>query len=124
MNERMSPPVSDSDIIWLAIKRLEAVAVKMQKLEYDEELDKLMNLASEWFDWAAFNIARRNGQPEMPVDADPFERAAIIAETLMSGNEPADPETIAEAIRAWGRQSRKTNPVVSETLKEEIRNGL
>ncbi len=102
-----SPPVTDSDIIWLAIKRLEAVAVKMQKLEYDDELDELMKVADEWFSWAAFNINRRRGGVEVPEsedDVDPFERAAIIAETLKSRDgQPANAEQIAVALRAWKR---------------------
>lgn len=60
MGERQSPPVYDSDLIYLAIKRLEAVAEKMQKLEYDAELDTMMERAAEWFDWAAYNITKRN----------------------------------------------------------------
>ena len=59
-DERQSPPVQDSDLIYLAIKRLERVAEKMQRFEYDEELERLMIIAGEWFEWAAYNIARRS----------------------------------------------------------------
>jgi hypothetical protein len=60
--ERKSPPLKDSDIMWLAIRKLEAVAAKMEKLEYDEALDALMESANAWFEWAAFNMARRDGK--------------------------------------------------------------
>lgn len=59
MPERQSPPVHDSDIIYLAIKRLERVAEKMMRFEYDDELDRHMDAAAEWFDWAAYNMTRR-----------------------------------------------------------------
>lgn len=68
MTERKSPPVYDSDLIYLAIKRLEAVAEKMQRLEYDDELNKMMERAAEWFEWAAYNMAQRNeAAPASPV---------------------------------------------------------
>ena len=104
LNERMSPPVRDSDIMWLAIKRLTAVAEKMQKREYDAELDELMATAAEWFEWAAWNINRRAGK-DVPVsddDVDPFERAALIAETLQNAEGmPANGEQIAQTLRMW-----------------------
>ncbi len=67
MTQRQSPPVYDSDLIYLAIKRLEAVAEKMQKLEYDDELDTMMERAAEWFEWAAYNITKRKDEsPVLP----------------------------------------------------------
>ena len=60
-DEHQSPPVTDSDLMFLAIKRLERVAEKMMAKQYDEELDDLMATAAEWFDWAEYNIARRAG---------------------------------------------------------------
>lgn len=118
MSGRDSPPVTDSDIMYLAIKRLERVAEKMMKLEYDDELDRLMNAADEWFSWAAYNMNRRNGVavPEGDDDVDPFERAAIIAETLQGGDgKPANAEQIAQALRAWVRHSKAQQSTVSET---------
>lgn len=116
--ERQSPPVKDSDLIWLAIKKLEAVAVKMTNHEYDEQLDELFNDAANWFEWAAFNIAKRNGDVVDDIDIDPFERAAIIAETMIGSNgNPASGETIAAAIRAWKPRAPKT-PAVSETIRK------
>ena len=91
----------------------------MQKLEYDDELDRMMKTADEWFAWAAFNISRRAGGIEVPEgedDVDPFERAAIIAETLTGlHGEPANSEQIAQALRAWKRLPR----AVSETITRE-----
>lgn len=60
--ERKSPPVRDSDLMYLAIRKLEAVAEKMARLEYDEKLDELLREADEWFDWAAYNINKREGK--------------------------------------------------------------
>jgi len=53
------PAIKDSDLIYLTVKRLEAVAAKMAKLEYDAELDKMMSSAVELFEWAAWNIEHR-----------------------------------------------------------------
>lgn len=58
--EPLAPVIRDSDLIYLAIKRLEAVAAKMQRLEYDAELDTMMERAAELFQWAAWNMANRN----------------------------------------------------------------
>lgn len=62
--KRQSPPVRDSDLIYLAIKRLEVVADKMMRLEYDETLDQLMQEAADWFEWAAWNMAERASKQE------------------------------------------------------------
>lgn len=53
------PAIKDSDLIYLTIKRLEAVAGKMAQLEYDSELDQMMESAIELFDWVAWNMANR-----------------------------------------------------------------
>lgn len=117
MTTRQSPPVKDSDIIWLCIKKLEAAAARMTNLQYDETLENLLNEASEWFGWAAFNISGRSAEQVEDVEIDPFERAATIAETMTGINgEPATGETIAAAIRAWKPKKIK----VSETTREEI----
>lgn len=62
--EPQGPAIRDSDLIYLSIKRLEAIAQKMTKLEYDEALDRMMTEAIEMFEWAAYNIKRRAGLAE------------------------------------------------------------
>lgn len=62
--DRESPSVRDSDVIYLAIKRLEAVANKMMLRQYDSELDALMKEASDWFEWAALAIGKRENDAE------------------------------------------------------------
>lgn len=62
--EPQGPAIRDSDLIYLAIKRLEAVAFKMQRYEYDAELDRMMTSAIEMFEWAGHNIARRLAEDE------------------------------------------------------------
>jgi hypothetical protein len=59
-----SPAFRDSDVIYLCIKRLEAVAQKMSRLEYDDELNTLMVEAGEWFDWLSQNVAAREAAQE------------------------------------------------------------
>lgn len=73
--ERQGPPVHDSDLMWLAIKRLKSVARKMERLEYDEELEQLMRKAAEWFEWASYNIARRAGVTALDAPAAPASPA-------------------------------------------------
>jgi hypothetical protein len=58
--EPKPPAIHDSDLIFLAIKRLERVAEKMQRFEYDNELDMHLSRAEEMFAWAAWNMANRN----------------------------------------------------------------
>ena len=53
------PAIKDSDLLYLSIKRLEACADKMAKLEYDGELDRMMASAMELFEWVAWNMANR-----------------------------------------------------------------
>lgn len=59
------PAIYDSDLLYLAINRLERAAEKMQRREYDAELDDHMQRAGEMFEWAAWNMAnRRTGEEE------------------------------------------------------------
>lgn len=60
------PTIYDSDLIVLAIARLERVAEKMRAREYDTELTEHMERATALFDWAAWNMAHRathEGEP-------------------------------------------------------------
>lgn len=57
--EPEQPAIRDSDLIYLSIKRLEAVAEKMAKLEYDAELDRMMSSAMEMFEWVAWCMENR-----------------------------------------------------------------
>jgi hypothetical protein len=55
----VQPTIYDSDLLFLAINRLERAAVKMQAREYDAELDDHMQRAAEMFEWAAWNMSNR-----------------------------------------------------------------
>lgn len=57
--ERQAPRMRDSDVIYLAIKRLEEVARKMQRLEYDDKLDQMLAEAAEFFTWMTSEIQSR-----------------------------------------------------------------
>ncbi len=59
-----APQIRDSDVIYLAVKRLEEIARKMQRLEYDDKLDQMMVEAAELFTWAAENIVRRRTEED------------------------------------------------------------
>lgn len=62
--ERTSQPVQDSELIHLAIKRLERVAEKMMRFEYDDELEKQIQLVAELVEWAGYNMQWRQEQSE------------------------------------------------------------
>ena len=57
-----APKMRDSDLIFLMVKRLEQVAVKMTRYEYDQELEDLMSESAEIFEWMAANINRRKDE--------------------------------------------------------------
>ncbi len=59
-----APQIRDSDVIYLAVKRLEEIARKMQRLEYDDKLDQMMVEAAELFTWATENIVRRQTEED------------------------------------------------------------
>lgn len=84
-----NPGLRDSDVMYLAIKRLTAVADKMAKLEYDEDLDRLMEEANAFFDWAVYNIASRDKQKRLDVKDD----VAAMQERMVSGNPESTPES-------------------------------
>ena len=63
----VQPTIYDSDLLFLAINRLERAAKKMQAREYDAELDDHMQRAAEMFEWAAWNMSHRNTREE-PTD--------------------------------------------------------
>ena len=62
MSEPGGPRLRDSDLVYLGIRRMERVAEKMQKLEYDSELEQHMNDASEWMEYLMRLIKWREGQ--------------------------------------------------------------
>ena len=51
MKDIQPPALRDSDLMYLAVKRLERVAEKMQRLEYDSELEAHMRDLDEWFQY-------------------------------------------------------------------------
>lgn len=51
MSDIQPPALRDSDLIHLAIKRMERVAEKMQRFEYDDELETHMRDTTEWFEY-------------------------------------------------------------------------
>lgn len=69
------PAIYDSDLILLAINRLQRVADKMQRFEYDDELERHMERAVEVFDWVAWNITnRRTREDSNPDDREETDR--------------------------------------------------
>lgn len=51
MTDVQPPALRDSDLMYLAVKRLERIAEKMQRLEYDSELEAHMRDLDEWFQY-------------------------------------------------------------------------
>lgn len=63
------PQVADSDLIVMAINRLERAVVKMQARQYDELMHEHLQRASEMLGWVAKNVWLRDGEapaPEVP----------------------------------------------------------
>jgi hypothetical protein len=50
------PQVADSDLIVMAINRLERAVVKMQAFEYDDQLQEHLSRAAEMLGWVAQNM--------------------------------------------------------------------
>ena len=59
MEEQEGPRLKDSDLVFLAIKRMERVAEKMQKFEYDDELNTHLGDADTWLQYLAEVIKTR-----------------------------------------------------------------
>lgn len=61
--EKMSslepPQVADSDLIIMAINRLERAVKKMQALEYDDEFQEHFTRAVDMIGWVATNVWAR-----------------------------------------------------------------
>lgn len=57
-----SPPFRDSDAIQIIIRRLELIAEKMLRRDYDAEFERHMTEAAEWLDWLAAAINARNDE--------------------------------------------------------------
>lgn len=53
------PPVADSDLIVMAINRLQRAVVKMQAFQYDDELQEHLTRAGEMLGWVAENMWSR-----------------------------------------------------------------
>lgn len=58
---RTPPSLRDSDLVFLAIRRMERVAEKMQKFEYDDELKRHIADADEWLQYLQWIIESREG---------------------------------------------------------------
>lgn len=59
MEDQEGPRLKDSDLVFLAIKRMERVAEKMQKFEYDDELNRHLEDADTWLQYLAKIIESR-----------------------------------------------------------------
>lgn len=64
------PTAADSDLIVVAINRLQRAVVKMQAREYDVELTEHLERAAEFLGWVATNIWMRehNGEGDATND--------------------------------------------------------
>lgn len=72
MRSAEPPSAADSDLIVVAINRLQRAVVKMQAREYDDELQEHLEKAAEFLGWVATNIWLRE-EPESAVGAVPKE---------------------------------------------------
>lgn len=54
------PRAADSDLITIAITRLQRAVLKMQARQYDAELEEHLEKAAEFMGWVATNIWMRN----------------------------------------------------------------
>lgn len=54
------PPVADSDLIVMAINRLQRAVTKMQAFEYDDQLQEHLSRAGEMLGWVAENMWNRD----------------------------------------------------------------
>lgn len=59
-NEETVPTVRDSDVILMVTKRLDLVAEKMMRLEYDHTLERWMKEAGDLFQYLQNQIEKRN----------------------------------------------------------------
>lgn len=58
------PTASDSDLIGVAIMRLQRAVTKMQAIEYDDELNIHLAKAGEMLGWVAHNMMGRAEESE------------------------------------------------------------
>lgn len=65
-DEKLSPPLRDSDLMYLCIRQLERVAERMARYDYGPELRQDMQRAVEWFEWAAYNYAKHSDGAASP----------------------------------------------------------
>lgn len=59
MSDPVPPPVADSDLIVMAINRLQRAVTKMQSFEYDDALSDHLTRAAEMLGWVAHNMMGR-----------------------------------------------------------------
>lgn len=67
------PPVADSDLIVMAINRLQRAVVKMQAFEYDDQLNEHLTRAGEMLGWVAENMWQREAAAEVENTKEPGE---------------------------------------------------
>jgi hypothetical protein len=58
------PSLRDSDIIFIAVKRLERAAEMMQKFQYDIELEEHLEKAGELLAWVGWSMSQRGEKNE------------------------------------------------------------
>lgn len=58
------PSVNDSDLVIMAINRLQRAVVKMEALEYDAKLAEHLTRAAEVLGWVAHSMLQRVDEPE------------------------------------------------------------
>ncbi|MDQ1113962.1 hypothetical protein QE418_003410 [Microbacterium testaceum] len=76
MRSKEPPTVQDSDVVGMAINRLQRAVVKMQAKQYDDELNEHLVRAGEMLGWVAENMWNRQ-------DSEPEREAAPPAPGIM-----------------------------------------
>lgn len=64
MKQPEPPAVADSDLIVMAINRLQRAVAKMQAYEYDDVLQEHLVRAGEMLGWVAQNMWDRENSPQ------------------------------------------------------------
>lgn len=64
------PQVADSDLVVMAINRLQRAVTKMQAFEYDAQLEEHLTRAAEMLGWVAQNMLSRQEQEPSDRESD------------------------------------------------------
>lgn len=95
------PVVADSDLIVMAINRLQRAVVKMQAHEYDDEMNEHLQKASEMLGWVAKNIWMRGDNDPAEATFPPMTHLELhgqLRDLMDSLDDHVDADSAATAI--------------------------